>query len=390
MKNYQQIPFQYVNFKKLAFHALASITFTFYMQNANSVEFSKRAIVTANVEHDSNPALSENNEDPVWIYSLSPQVQLSANNELNRWFVDGALLIQRYSNDRTLVEREDPKFTLGWDRTYESGLFGIRANYQENTSRTSELTATGVFNDKNGTQKTKSVEARWEHAINARWTILNEAIYGDYKFTDAGGLSSYSVSELRSRVTFANTEKLNTYTQLGYLHYKPEQQQQLDNTDFVRLNVGADYQLTETFNYGANIGAYKVSGQQSDTGWEAALRTKYDSNERISYFAELSRSLGAGGVGGFQKSDALKLSGIYIVSATDAAGVDYSLNKSKQDSQINVVAVDYQQLGVFYERKLSNKWQARLTAAHKQVDSSSADARANIIGIALIYDTLSF
>lgn len=388
MKHYHQNPFQYVKFNQLALYGLTVFVLSLFLQDVNAAEFTKRGILTTNVEYDSNPALSDNNEDPVWIYSLTPQLQIDATNELNRWFLDGALLIQRYSNVRTLVEREDPRLTFGWDRTYESGLFGIRANYQENTSRTSELTATGVFNDKNGTQKTKSLEARWQREITSRWSVLNEAIYGDYKFTDAGGLSSYSVSEIRSKLSYANTEKLNTYTQLGYSHYMPKQQ--LDNTDFVRINFGGDYQLTELFNYGAYAGAYKISGQQSDTGWEAGLKTRYDSNERMSYLVELSRSLGAGGVGGFQKSDALKLSGIYIVSDKDTTGLDYSLNKSKQDNQINVVAVDYQQLGVFYERKLTNNWQARLTAVHKQVDSSSVSARASVFGIALIYDTLSF
>ncbi len=377
-----------MGFSKFAMQTVAGITFSFFLQNANSAEFTKKAILTTSVEHDSNPALSDGNEEPVWVYSLIPQLQADVTSELNRWYIDASLFIQRYSNDKVLVDREDPKLLIGWDRSYESGFFGLKANYQENTSRTAELTSTGVFNDKNGTQRTKSLEARWQHEINPRLAILNEGIYGVYRFSDAGGLASYDVSELRSTLTFANTEKLNTYALLGYLHYRPEST--LDNTNFFRVDLGADYQLSQALNIGVRGGAYKVAGQQDDTGWEAGIKAKYDYNDRMTYLGELSRSLGAGGIGGFQKSDSLKVSWNYTISDNDVMGADYGINKSKEDSQINVVAVDYQQLGIFYERRLSNHWQARLTASHKQIESQDVDARANVIGVAVIYDTLSF
>ena len=362
--------------------------FLTFIYDVNAAEFSTRAIVTTGTEYDSNPSLAENNKNPVWVYTITPQLQLDATSELSHWYLNSALLVQRFSNDKVLADRQDPKFIAGWIRTYESGTYGLKANYQEATSRNLELTSTGVFADKNGTQRTKSVEGMWEHSINERLSILNEAFYNIYKFDNAGGLASYDVSELRSTLTYLNTEKLNTYSQLGYLHYSPDSV--MESTEFVRFALGADYQLNERFNFGVRGGVYQVSGRQSESGWEAGLKAKYDPNDKTSYIAELARSLGAGGIGGFQKADSLKASWNYNLSDKNIMGVDYGLNKSHQDSQINIVAVDYQQFGIFYERILSNHWQARLSGSHKEVNTRDVNAQSNVIGVAFTYDTLGF
>ena len=388
LKKYHQSSLKLSDFNKSASAILASLVLQAFIPNANAAVFSERAIVTTTVEYDSNPSLSANNEQPVWAYTIVPQLQIDATNELNRWYLDSALLVHRYSNEKVLVERQDPKISGGWTRTYESGTYGIKANYEESTSRNLELASTGVFVNKNGTQKNESIEALWQHAINARWSILNEGIYSKIKITNSGVLGSYDLSELRSTLTYANTEKLSTYSQLDYLHYRPESI--LDNTDFIRLNVGTNYQMTERFSYGVRGGLYKVSGNQSDTGWEAAVNGKYTPNDKTIYLMEVSRSLGAGGIGGFQKNDSLKLAWNYDLSDRNIMGADYSLNMARKDNQINTNAVNYQQINLFYDRKLSNHWQARLSAAHKQIDVTNVNSQANVIGVALKYDTLSF
>ena len=43
---------------------------------ANAADFEKKISIAASVVHDSNPAMSDSGKDPVWIYSLVPQVQL--------------------------------------------------------------------------------------------------------------------------------------------------------------------------------------------------------------------------------------------------------------------------------------------------------------------------
>lgn len=358
------------------------------MYDVNAAEFSSRAIVTTGTEYDSNPALSENNKNPVWAYKIVPELQVDATSDINHWFLNSALLIQRYSNGKVLVERQDPKFILGWDRTYQSGIYGLKANYQEATSRTLELTSTGVFADKNGTQKTKSIEAMWQHSFNARWSILNEGSYSIFDLSNAGGLGSYNLSELKSKIIFLNSEKLSTYGQIIYTGYHPDSI--LNDTNLIRLAVGADYQFNERLDIGVRGGIDKVSGNQSETGWEGGIKSIYSPNEKSNYTADLSRTLGAGGIGGFQTVDSIKLTGNYNLSDKNIMGVNYQLNKSRQDSQINAISVDYQQLELFYARVLSPHWEARFTGAHRELSSSNINAQSNLVGVSVTYATLSF
>jgi hypothetical protein len=374
-------------FNRLALQIVVGLTLPLLIQNVNAVEISKRASVATGVEYDSNPSMAEKDNQPVWTYTLAPQILVDANSEFNRWFLDAKLLVQRYSNEKILVDREDPKLTLGWDRTYESGVFGIKADYEESTSRTAELTSTGVFNNRDGTQKTKSLAAKWQHEISSRWSLLTESAYRDVVFNNSGTLGGYNLSDIASKLNYANTDKLNTNVQLGYALYRPDQV--FDNTNLSHVLIGADYQINEGLNVAGHTGFYNLSGGQSGTGLESGTKVIY-TTERMFYTAELKRELVASGVGGFQKTDALKLGLLFNMSEQDRVGVDYGLSKSKKDSDINVDYLNYQQLGAFYERNLTNKWQTRFSAAHKELGLPGVRSRGDVIGVTLVYDTLSF
>jgi hypothetical protein len=372
---------------KLVARLLMGLSLPLLLQHANAADVSKKIIVTSGVEYDSNPAMAQNNRKPVWTYTLVPRFLIDATDEVNRWFLDAALQVQKYSNDKVLGDREDPRLTIGWDHRYESGFFGIKADYQESSSRIAELKTTGVFSNKDATQKTKVLAANWQHAINPRWTVLTEGSYTDTVFSQSGDLGSYNVSDIGSKLTYAYTEKLDTSVKLGYAHFHPDVF--FDDTDLVRLVLGANYQINEGFNLAARAGVYNLSGQQSDTDWEAGIKAEYKA-ERMNYTAELNRELAASGAGGFQKTDSLKLTWLFDRSEYDRIGAEYGIYKYKEDAQINLTRVDSQQLGAFYERSLSNHWQSRFYVVHKELDSPQVDSRANVIGVSLAYDTLSF
>jgi hypothetical protein len=301
--------------------------------------------------------------------------------------MDARLLVQRYSNEKVLVDREDPRLTLGWDRTYESGLFGLKADYEETTSRTTELTSTGVFNNRDGTQKTKSLLGKWQHEISPKWSVLTESGYRDIIFDNSGTLGGYSLSDIGSKLTYANTDKLSTSAQLTYALYRPDDL--FDNTKLSRLIFGANYQVSEGLNVEGRSGFYNLSGEQSGSGLESGVKASL-TTERMLYNAELNRELVASGVGGFQKTDTLKLGVLFNVSERDRVGADYYLGKSKSDSDLNISYINYDQIGAFYERNLTNKWLTRFSASHKELSLPGVRSRGNVIGLTLVYDTLSF
>jgi len=383
---------------KLITQLLMGLFLPLLLQPANAVEVTKQITAKAGVEYDSNPNMVETNRNPVWIYTFTPQLLLNATDEANRWYLDAALLVQRYSNEKVIADREDPKLTVGWDHLYESGFFGIKADYQESSSLVAQLKATGVFTNVNASQKTKALAAKWQHEINPRWTVLTEGSYTDVVFNQGGGnqgggvtpvgsLQSYNISEIGSNLTYAYTEKLDTSVKLDYAHYHPDVL--FDDTDLVRLVLGAKYQINEGLTLAAHAGPYNRSGQQSDTNWEGGIQARYIA-QRMDYTAELKRALVPAGIGGFQKEDTLNLGWLFNISERDQVGADYYWNNTKKDTDINLLQLKYRQVGAFYGRTLSNHWQSRFYGYHKEQDSPGIHSQGNVIGVSVVYDTLSF
>lgn len=387
MKIKSLLPTRHRKYNMPVLQLLGSVTLALFLPQVNAVEVTKDIIINAGVVHESNPDLVKSNKEPVWIYSIVPQFQLGITSEANRWYLDAALLVQRHSNERVLVDREDPKLAIGWDRTYESGMFGIRADYLESSAREEELKRTGEFTRTDNTEKIKKLSAKWLHIIDPRWSVLTDGAYSDVAFSLPGSLQGYNLGDIRSKLTYAYTEKLDTSVELGYAQLRPEKV--FDDTEMVRLLLDAVYQVNERFKCGARGGVYNLTGRQSDTDWQAGIKAEY-TLDRTGYVAELNRELVASGVGGFQKVDSLKVGWAYKMSDFDQLGAEYSLYKTKKDREVGLDRLDYQQLGAFYERQLSSSWKTRLSAAYKEQDVPDARSHGNVIGVSLTYDTLSF
>ncbi len=387
MKTSHDFSIQHRKLKKFALQLIATSTFIFFIPNVNAVEIDKEIIVTAGVDHDSNPDLVKKNPDPVWIYTIVPQFKLDLKDQVNRWYLDAAVQVQRHSNEKVLINREDPRLAIGWDRTYESGMFGFKGTYVEASSRAAELKSTGAFTKIDNTQKDKTLSANWQHNISSRWSVLTEGAYRDIIFTIPGTLDNYKLGDISSKLSYANNEKLDTSIQLGYSHLHPEKT--FDDTDLVRLTMGANYQVNEGFRLASRAGVYNLSGRQSDTDWEAGIKADYE-QARMNYSVELSRGLTASGVGGFQKTDSLKLGWLFDISDIQRAGANYSLEKNKKDNDVGFIELDFQQIGAFYERTLSSHWLARLSASHRQLDAPGTTSHSNIIGFSVVFDSLNF
>lgn len=381
------LPTRHQKYNKPMLQLLTAVTLSFLLPHVNAAEVTKSAILATGIEYDSNPSLADTNKDSAWIFTLAPQIKLDIKDEINLWFLDATLLINRYSNQKVLVNREDPKLTVGWDRTYESGIFGVKADYQETSARFAELQSTGVFSSVDNTQKNKKLAAKWQHAINSRWGILTDGAYYDVSFSVPGTLDNYSLGEVRSQLSYANSEKLGTFAEIGYSQLRPDRD--FDNTDMARLMAGANYQISEGLSISSRAGIYNLSGRQSDTDWIAQVKAD-KATDRANYSVGISRDLVASGVGGFRKADSLKVAWQFNASDSDLIGAEFQLDKYKKDTSVNVDRLTFQQLIAYYDRILTSHWKVRLSAAQKEIDTPDSNARANVIGVTLVYDTLSF
>lgn len=353
--------------------------------------FSNKIMFTTGVTHDSNPALDDANKKSTWIYSFIPQVLLNYTGEVNSLYLDAALLIQRHSNEDVLTDREDPRLSIGWDRTYEYGLFGLYANYYETSSRSEELRTAGVFtstaND-DSTQRVRAYGAKWEHKITPRWSLLTNGEYSEEAFSGGeANLIDFTSVGLKSKLNYEYTERLDTYVQAGFVQIRPDQT--FRDTDFTRLAFGADYQVSEALRVSSRAGMYNLSGRQSDSGWEAGIQARYDVG-RMGYIAELNRELGVSAAAAFQKADTYRLGWIFDISELDKLNVNYTLVKFKEDRQANLEESDTQEISAFYDRILGGKWRGQASVSFLEQDRTQGRSHANIVGASLIYDGLSF
>ena len=389
MKIEKQLPNRHLRNKKSALQLLTGVTFVLLLPQAYSAEFTTKATITAGVEYDSNPAMTNGQKNPVLIYSLNPDLLLDVKEESNQWYLDASLMDQRYSNEKVLVNRDDPKLVAGFNHTYESGLIGIKASYWEASSVLDQLTTTGILSQVNNTERNQLLAVNWQQTINSRWSALTNAAYHSTRYSIASpfSLSGYEFDEIGSKLTYANNDQLDTYAQLGYAFLNPDLN--FESTNKVNLMVGTDYKINENLKLNASAGIYNLSGRQTDTSWEGDVSAIY-TGEHIHYSAGLNRGIAPTGLGGFQKSNALKLGLAYNRTEYDRFEADYAVTRYIKDASIiGLDKVDYQQVSAFYERDLSIHWKARISATYRILEST-ARSNGSLIGATLSYDTLSF
>lgn len=354
--------------------------------------FSNKILFTTGVAHDSNPALDDTNKKSTWIYSFMPQVLLNYIGEVNSLYLDAALLIQKHSNENALTDREDPRLAIGWDRTYESGLFGLYANYYESSTRSEEIRTAGVFSsiaNDDSTQRVRAYGAKWEHVFAPRWSLLTNAEYTEEAFSGGSeeDLIDFSSVGVKSKLNYQYTERLDTYLQAGFVQVRPEET--FRDTDLARLAVGADYQVSEALRVSSRAGFYNLSGRQSDSGWEAGVQVRYDVG-RMGYIAEVNRELTVSSVAAFQKADTYGLGWAFEISELDELNVNYTLVRFIEDNEVNLDESDYQEISAFYDRALGGKWRGQATVSFRESDRTEGRSHANVVGVSVIYDGLSF
>lgn len=374
--------------EKSKINLLLASLFGLLVQQAHAAEVNTKVIVTSGIEYSSNPALSGFQKDPVWIYTVAPNLLFDVKSDANLWYFDGLLTVQRHSNENVLINREDPRLLAGWTHNYESGIFGVTASYAESSTLLNQLISSGTFTQTNNTQTTKQLASNWQHTINDRWSALTNVAYTDYRYSaQQATLLNYAVGEVKSKLTYENNEKLKTSIQAGYAQLNPDGI--VKSTDNVNLAVGADYKINEYFDVGGEAGIYNLSGRQSETDWLGGMFVGY-TVERMKYSFALNRGIDTSGIGGFQVSDALKLGWVYDRTEKDRLGVNYNFNRYEKDVTIGLDKVDYQEISGYFQRDLSSHWQARVNTIYRKLDSIVTNANETVVGFTIIYDQYGF
>ena len=183
-------------------------------------EWNQSVSLPTTLEYDSNLPLSSTNNQGVSRLIVVPVYSLVGTYGIDEFKVGLGLSVERSSDQRVSIDREDPNLLLGWRRLTETGEFGLTTKYDQVSSREAELQETGGT-AADSTRKTWTLGTRWSAAVTELSTLT---AYADYKTVsyDAGSQTNFSNIAAGINWSYAWSERIEPFLGFSVSHYEPE------------------------------------------------------------------------------------------------------------------------------------------------------------------------
>lgn len=338
----------------------------------------------ATLEHDSNLPLSTGSKQGVSRLIVVPAYSLTGTFGIDEFKAGLGLRGERSSDQRVSIDREDPNLLAGWRRLTDTGEFGLKAKYDEVSSREAELQETGGAAP-DSTRKTWSLGAVWRSAITALSTLSADADYKTVSY-DAGTQTDYK--NLAAGITWNYTwsERIEPFLRFAVSHYDPDKSTATAATsDYYNATVGVKVKATEHLEWTAQGGPGRVSARTTDTGWQGSVDMQYR-GDRYDATLNLGRSVTTSGDGGFVASDRVAGTYGYTIDERSSLGISASWQDNKGNN-----ASTMQQLGAWASHEFTPFWHTRLYYQHKlRTADRQPDASGDVLGITIVYSPRSF
>ncbi len=366
-----------------------SVGFLFLANAAvsHAAEFEKFFQVKSDLSYLSNPGFSDSDKDSAFALKISPELQMSLNDDLNKYYLNAGVIINQNSNERVLVDYVAPNLLGGWNRELAFGKFGLEGKYYEEASRIEQLQRTGALTNVENITKRGSIKALLNIDFNASFSLNNNVEYGNIRYSETTNLNDYELFSGDSKLIYKRSDKIGIYTQLAYTELSPSGNV-IPNSDVTSLVVGGIYTPSDALTLDANIGAYDASGRFSDNGIQAAVTAAYSYN-RFNTYLTLTRKMAPGGDGVFQMNDFGLIGGTYEIGENQSIGSEYFSSKSRPDREVSSFDVTYDSFGVFYSRRYEN-WTGRVYVNAIGLDLDGDQRRQHVVGFSLNYEPMKF
>jgi hypothetical protein len=347
-------------------------------------EWEQSISLPATIEHDTNLPLATTNKQGVSRLIVVPAYSLVGTYGLDELKAGLGLRVERSSDQRISIDREDPNLLFGWRRQTETGEFGLTATYQEVSSRAAELENTGGIAP-DSTQKTGSLKGLWRSAVTERSTLSTDA---DYKMVSYDGGTQTDYKNLVAGISWNYTwsERIEPFLRFSASHYEPDKTTvSVAKSDYYAATVGVKVKASEHLEWTAQGGPGRVSARTTDTGWQGSFDMKYRGDRYDAGFS-MGRSVTTSGDGGFVASDRVAGTFGYIIDERSSLGLFASWQDSKGDNPNTM-----QQLGAWANHEFSPFLHARLYYQHKlRTQNGQPDASGDVLGVTLVYSPRGF
>jgi hypothetical protein len=347
-------------------------------------EWTQFVVLPATLDHDSNPSLSSTNKQGVSRLIITPAYRLVGTYGIDELEAGLGLHVERSSDQRVSMNREDPNLLFGWRRLTETGEFSLTTTYDQVSSRAAELQNTGGITT-DSTQTTIALKGLWRSAVSELSTLTADADYKTVTY-DTGTQTNFNNISAGIKWDYAWSERIDPFLRFSVSHYVPDKSTGTGGTsDYYTVNGGIKVKASERLEWTAQGGPGMVSARTRDTGWQGSFDMQY-LGDRYNVALNIGRSVNVSGNGGFNLADQIMGSVGYTIDERSSAGFTSSWQNNKGQTPNTM-----QQLGVWASHELSPFLYARLNYQHKlRSQNGEPDASGDMLGVTLVYSPLGF
>jgi len=347
-------------------------------------EWDQSVSLPTSLEYDSNLPLSATKKQGVSRLIIVPAYSLVGTYGIDELKAGLGLHVERSSDQRVSMNREDPNLLLGWRRLTETGEFSLTTKYDQVSSRQAELQDTGrVATD--STRKTGSLGGVWRSAVTEFSTLTADADYKTVSY-DAGTQTNFNNLSAGIKWDYAWSERIEPFLRFSVSHYDPDKTTAtVASSDYYTVTGGVKMKASEHLEWTAQGGPSRVSARTSDTGWQGSFDMQYRGDRYDAAF-NMGRSMTVSGDGGFVAANRVTGTFGYTIDERSGAGFAASWQDNKGNNPNTM-----QQLGAWASHELSPLLHGRLYYQHKlRRQDGQPDASGDVLGVTLVYSPRGF
>ncbi len=288
--------------------------------------------VSARLGYNDNTQLSTSSEIETFTSDITADAALGFRTEVSDVSITAKMVDKRF-DDNAYLNANNQFLKLQSSIRSDLNLFGLGADYQRESTRTSEFDFSGYSNT-NKIRITKSINPYWDRTLTERTSLRLGGGYTDVTYQDAEftGLNDYTYKSAYVSLQHRLSEKTSLQAVAGKSLYTSGSTE-FDSTS---LQFGLNHMFSETFSvnllFGPNYTKSKfmsggVEDETSDVGRliDAGFRKEF---ELTSLTGSLTTSESASGEGKMIRRTSLDLSMQRKISARTTFGMSGKMQQN--------------------------------------------------------------
>ncbi len=269
-------------------------------------------VVSMQLGYNDNTQLSTDSEIETLTSYLTADAAFGFRTEVSEVGLTARMIDRRF-DDNKFLNTNDQFLKLKSAVRFGLNLFGLGADYERESTRTSEFDFSG-FSNSNKLKITKSLSPYWDRELSERTSLRLGGDYTQVEYEDAGSsdLSNYTNKSVNASVQHQLSERTSLQAVASKSLYSS------DSTEFdtTSVQLGINHMFSETFSVNLLLGPnytksefIGVSGKESASDLGRLIDLGFSKEfELTSINGSLNTSESAGGEGKMTRSTSLNLS----------------------------------------------------------------------------------